>query len=229
MDTTVQEVQQFKVVKKFAPSAQDDVRRMRFRCASLTQLFMDPMPPDVVHETLGKGKRPPPDKTSPIPPRCQKKLCKDQDDNLCIPQDWLFACLEAGSPNVKIGKKKMGTAKTSELGSMLTILESTIKITRNGVPLTDKEGDWKPDVRRGIGKTGIANAIYRPSIDNYEFEFTVKVNIGQLEGCTEQNIVDLVDTAGRQKGIGAFRKRFGRFRVVEAELLEPVKGNGSGS
>lgn len=228
MDTTVG-IPQFKVTKKLAPSAQDDVRYLRFRCRSLTLLFMDPMRPDEVHEILGKSKRPPADKTSPIDVRCQKKLITDGDGHLCIPQDWLFACLEAGSANIKIGKKKLGTAKSSELGSMLTILEPTIKLTRNGQPLTDKAGDWIPDVRRGMGKTGVANAIYRPGVDNCEFTFTVKVNVGQVEGLGPQHIVDLVDTAGRQKGIGAFRKRFGRFCVVESELLEPVKGNGSGS
>ena len=215
---------QFTVAKSLKPSGQDDVKYVRFECRSITPLFMDPMTPPVVFSTLVQGKRPPADKTTPLRERCEEKLYRSADGDVGLPAEVLFACLEAGSRSIKVGRKALGTKESSELGSILKILDPF-------VAFPEDSREWVEDCRRGMGKTGIANGICRPRFDTWRFTFTVEANLGQIDGLQLQHIVDLVDRAGRQKGVGAFRKRYGRFMVAKAELLEVAKeqtleGNG---
>lgn len=209
-----------KVTKTLAPSAQDDVQYVRLHCEAITSLLMSPMSNEKVFDILVRGARPSPDKTTPLRERCEANLYRGPNGEIGLPQEVLFACLEAGSPNVKVGRKKLGTAKVSEVGSILKILEPFIAFPEDSQ-------QWEADCRRGQGKTGDATGICRPRFDDWKFTFTLQVNLGQFPGLSLQHIVDLVDTAGRQKGVASFRKRYGRFGVVRAEVLELTNGAAS--
>lgn len=79
--------------------------------------------------------------------------------------------------------------------------------------------DYKVDTRLCVipatrGRVPVA----RPRWDRWEFDFTIRVfDETLLDGDT---VKELLEPAGKTKGIGTYRPKFGRFEVAE---FEPIK------
>jgi hypothetical protein len=85
-------------------------------------------------------------------------------------------------------------------------------------PELDNESPWRVDVKRGVGNTGIANAIVRPCFEEWGFKVTIEVDYTSLDGLTTEHIQQLFERAGKRVGLLSYRPAckgpYGRFRVT---------------
>ncbi|MCC7522260.1 hypothetical protein IT407_00440 [Candidatus Uhrbacteria bacterium] len=85
-------------------------------------------------------------------------------------------------------------------------------------PELDPESPWRVDVQRGVGNTGIANAIVRPCFEEWGFKVTIEVDYTGLEGLTSEHIQQLFERAGKRVGLLSYRPAckgpYGRFKVA---------------
>lgn len=85
-------------------------------------------------------------------------------------------------------------------------------------PELDEQSPWRVDVKRGVGKSGIPNAIVRPCFEEWSFKITVEVDYTGLEGLTSAHIQQLFEKAGKRVGLlsynPAHKGPYGRFRVA---------------
>jgi len=57
---------------------------------------------------------------------------------------------------------------------------------------------------------------YRPRIEDWSLDFTLEVNDDRIDSDVVKQILE---TAGMQIGIGAYRPRFGRFEVTSFKVV----------
>ncbi len=147
-----------------------------------------------------------------------ENLYKDDEDNLIIPVDNLYASLVAAGTKIKNGKFQISAANKTSLYSIMTIVsERLVLVTSPDDPTPPK---WVVDQRRGVGKqaaTPTAVCITRPRFDEWAFQ----VDIDYDDGTYHMSLVlNLFREAGANQGLCSFRPnqgrgRFGRFKVAK--------------
>lgn len=139
-----------------------------------------------------------------------------------IPMQNIMACLVIAGRLVKNGKKALSTAKDTTIFGFLDFVEDFCPFKD-----CDENGDvsWKPFPVKGTmhnGASEVAVCINRPRIPHWETAFTVKFDDNY--NVDEKVLVQLVEAAGRQVGLGdwrpAKRGRFERFVVTKMEVLD---------
>jgi hypothetical protein len=139
-----------------------------------------------------------------------------------IPMQNIMACMVIAGRQVKSGKKALSTAKDTQIFGFLEFVEDFC-------PFKDCDAngniEWNPFPVKGTmhnGASEVAVCINRPRIPKWELAFTVKFD--DKRNVDEKTLQSLVETAGRQVGLGdwrpAKRGRFGRFTVVKMEVLD---------
>jgi hypothetical protein len=98
-------------------------------------------------------------------------------------------------------------------------MKTNIAVLPTEIPFPNGK-DYEVDVRLGVipatrGRVPVA----RPRWDKWEFDFTIRVfDETMLDG---ETVKELLETAGKTKGIGTYRPKFGRFEVAEFEPIKP--------
>jgi len=130
----------------------------------------------------------------------EKALYRDEKIGCYAPSTWIEACLRDTAKEFK-GKGK-ASLKSTILSSVFVEPE---KIALN--KKTYDEIDLRPAV---IQRNRIVKA--RPRFNSWKIEF--KINFNE-ERVTKETLEQILKEAGATKGIGDYRPKFGRFKVVE--------------
>lgn len=158
------------------------------------------------------------DTETPLRPRAEKTIFRDAVGRIVIPNTSLMACLCQAGCDVPI-KGKINLSKTggreSKVPNFLSIRggEHIPLLRSDGSPVT--EADWKHDIRQGRLPTGQACAIVRAKFNDWALLVDFRVDLSKGAGLTLPIVEKLVATAGDSRGIGGFRKHFGRFTIAE--------------
>lgn len=183
-------------------------------------MLMNPKTAEIL-ETLYTGKR----STSlkgETPPHeaAAKKLYVNDDGQIGIPADNLFACLAEAGRMVKYdGRRSISTASSS-------LLAGLIEFENDFLPFNEG-AEWKTsmmggNLKQGANKTAVA--IVRPRFPRWGLTFTMTIDDRFVK---EKIIRQLFDVAGNFVGLGDFRPgckgRWGRFKVAKWEVIERVR------
>ena len=171
-------------------------------------------------EHLRKGTRPAGKKDVDPEKEADGKLYRNPDTgDLAIPADNFRACLvEAGALVSYKGKRNVSNAAESLLPGVLNVKEEHLAFT-------DGQG-WEVDKRRGRLDSGVAVCIVRPLFRKWGFSATLEIDDDHIQ---VEKIREVVETAGRFKGLGEHRKkgRFGRFAIAKWEVISSKKSKGA--
>lgn len=182
---------------------------VRLTCEGTKPLLMERMTEETLEHLL-RGTRPSIDKKRKLNDIAEEKLYVI-DGKLCIPADNFWACLVEGGPMVDYkGKKKISNSEESLLPAFLDIKEELLPFTNGDV--------WVVDKRRGRLDNGTAVCIVRPRFNRWGFTATLVIDETMI---SPDKIKELVEAAGKFKGLGGHRKkgRFGRFQIVSWEVV----------
>lgn len=81
-----------------------------------------------------------------------------------------------------------------------------------------KNQKWTVDERSVVNPTTRGRSMcYRPRIDDWQLSFELHVNDDRAD---DDAIRQILEIAGLQRGVGAYRPRFGRFEVVEFKKMK---------
>jgi hypothetical protein len=163
-----------------------------------------------------------PDTTTPLPDRAKLTIFRDGDDQISLPTEQISSSLcEAGCDIPLKGKVNLSKAggKVSKIPSFMDILDGEFVrlLLPDGTPAMDK--DWRYDVRRVILKDGGTSCAVRAKFMHWAFIINVRVDLSKVPGLTLETVRKLFDEAGNSKGVGGFRKAFGRFVVADGGWL----------
>lgn len=200
------------------------MKTFKIRCAGISPLMMDQMSKATL-ESLATGVRLQVAKDRPAEDVAKEKIYRDPNGRIALPAEMLFAALVGAGRNVKIGKKGVSTATTTQLPDFLSIAESHLPLTNIPANANGAEKDfWAADMRKGMGyngKTPTAVAIIRPKFPNWEFEVTVNLDDKKAG---QDTVMALFQNAGSTQGLGSFRPNkkgmFGRFEVAEMKEVK---------
>lgn len=132
-----------------------------------------------------------------------KALYKDDGLGCYVPSTWVEACLRETAKEFKAARGR-GTLKATVLSSVFVDPEK--------IPLgkdTYDELDVRPVV---IQRNRVVKG--RPRFNAWECEFTINFNEDRMK---KDVLKQLLEEAGATKGIGDYRPKFGRFKVVSFE------------
>ena len=190
--------------------------------------MMNPMTGDLLDALISKGKK----GKQVVEDRSHEEVAKDkviknEQGQIGLPPEYLYACLNNAGRNVAFDtKKKMATATSSLIPSFLTIENEFLKFKNQKEPMV-------VDKRRGVlnnaGKM-VAVGILRPKFKNWEFEIDLIVDEKEINPA---KIKELFEKAGNTIGLGDFRPQkrgpFGRFMVAVWQVVGEKQSNGVGS
>lgn len=179
-------------------------------------ILMNPMTQDLLEELAGVKSRAASDKDQPLETRAEKKVIRNEDNEIGLPVEYMLAALIGAGRHVKNGKDKVSTATTTTLYSFLMIKDEFLKFTEQGKT-------WKTDMRRGVLDNGgkkVAVSIVRPLFKKWETSFTIEVD---TTVASVEVVKQVFEAAGLKIGVGDFRpsKRgpFGMFSVTGWETF----------
>ena len=140
--------------------------------------------------------------------QAEKKLYRDENGTLVVPQPNLFRCILDAGKFFKAGKSKVTTIKSSLIPACLSIDQLVI-------PIHHKE-PWCVDTRPvRIPSTGGRILCHRPIFHDWALEFDAELDTDII---SPKVMRDIVDAAGKRIGLGDFRPDckgpFGKFVVT---------------
>jgi len=141
-----------------------------------------------------------------------KCLYKTSDGKIYQPADHFEGALIQVGSSLRIAGAGKKTYKD--------LMKTNIQVMPQEIDFPNGE-KYVVDTRLGViqGKTRVP--ISRPRWDDWTFEFTIRVFDETL--ISGEVLRELLETAGREKGIGTYRPKFGRFEVLEFEAVKPKK------
>jgi hypothetical protein len=129
----------------------------------------------------------------------ENALYRDNEVGIYAPSTWLEACLRETAKEFK-GKGK---------SSMKAVILSSVFVEPDKLPLnkqTYDEIDLRPVV---IQRNRVVKG--RPRFNSWELEFTLKFDGNRVK---KETLRQILEEAGAIKGIGDYRPKFGRFKVL---------------
>jgi hypothetical protein len=159
-------------------------------------LLMNKAPDFDVQDTERKGEG------KDSPDKCEGKLYKNEEEKIVQPSVMIEQAMNKTASSFKqkgAGKK---TYKELFIGSVFVKPDYIIH----------KKPKW--EVHKTSVKIGAGNRVarFRPLFKEWELDFQIEVMDDRIE---EQTLKAVLDEAGRTKGIGDWRPRFGRFIVTK--------------
>lgn len=130
-----------------------------------------------------------------------KALYADESGDPYQPADHVWAAMVKAAVDFKIPGKGKKTYKD--------LIKSAVFVSPDAIP--HKIKDWRVD-RRPVVINRARIIRERPIFDDWELSFEIDIIDDQLPVDAVHRILE---QAGRYKGIGDFRPRFGRFMVTE--------------
>jgi hypothetical protein len=130
----------------------------------------------------------------------EKALYKDEKIGCYAPSTWIEACLRETAKEFK-GKGK---------SSLKTTILSSVFMEPEKIPLnkeTYDDIDLRPVV---IQRNRVVKG--RPRFNSWELEFAINFNEERIK---KETLKQILEEAGTTKGIGDYRPKFGRFKVVK--------------
>jgi hypothetical protein len=139
--------------------------------------------------------------------QAEKKLYRDAEGVVGIPQPNIMRCIIDGGSFFKAGRNKVTTIKSS-------LIPACVDIHGVMLPLSSPE-PWQVDTRAvRIPSTGGRVLCYRPVFHEWALEFSLELDESIL---TARLLREIVDAAGKRIGLGDFRPAckgpFGKFVV----------------
>jgi len=139
----------------------------------------------------------------------QACLYKNVNGEIYQPADHIEGALIQVGSQINIAGRGKKTYKDE--------MKTNIQVMPQEIPFPDGK-NFAIDVRLAVipatrGRVPVA----RPRWDKWEFEFTIRVF--NEEYLPESILKELLENAGREKGIGTYRPKFGRFEVVEFKAI----------
>lgn len=149
--------------------------------------------------------------------QAEARLYVGHDGRPMIPQPNLFRCVIDAGKYFKAGRSKVTTQKSSLIPACVSIEELEIPI-RHQAP-------WSVDTRPvRIPSTGGRILCHRPCFEDWELDFTIRVDPDLL---SLKLLREIVDAAGKRVGLGDFRPDckgpFGRFVVTRWKEERPAE------
>ncbi len=140
--------------------------------------------------------------------QAEKKLYRNQEGLLIIPQPNLFRCIIDAGKYFKAGKSKVTTQQSS-------LIPACLDIEGIEIPLESRE-EWNVDTRPvRIPSTGGRILAHRPKFDHWKLSWSMTLDISVM---SPELLREIVDAAGSRIGLGDFRPDrkgpFGKFKVV---------------
>lgn len=135
-------------------------------------------------------------------------LYKDSSGSIVVPSECILACMKAAASDYKVpGKGKKTFKQYTDSG---LDIEPTMPILQSDGYVTD----LRPVV---VQKSRIIRA--RPKFENWSVEFTIVVNDSLwLDSSGGGRVIrEILESAGKYKGLLEMRPRFGRFEVTKFE------------
>jgi hypothetical protein len=175
---------------------EDYMAQVRVKIKSIAPLLMHRFPFENENEETAKKRG---EVYDPVADS-EKALYKN-DKGCYAPSTWIEACLRDTAKDFKKGKS---TYKATVLASVFVDPEQ--------IPLnkqTYDEIDRRPVV---IQRNRIVRA--RPRFNSWELEFTINFDDKILD---KKVLKQILEEAGKTKGIGDYRPKYGRFEVVSFE------------
>jgi len=149
---------------------------------------------------------------------------EDNDPNgkIGIPMEYLMAALVYAGKFVKYDARKNMSTTAGSLVPSLISLDDMFYPFKNQTPANGQDNLWLIDKRRGVLKAnGVAVAIIRPKIMNWEIDVTLEFDQDEIN---ESKVRAVVEAAGKFAGLGDFRPAckgpFGRFTVKDWQVVE---------
>lgn len=204
------------------------MQRFEVQCAGLSPILMDPMTEETL-DAIGTGNRPPEVRDRPVEDIAAGKIYRDLDTKrIGLPVEMLISCLVGAGRKVKNNKMQISTAKDTTLFDFLTV--DGIFLPFANIP-EEAAGEekaemkfWRVDKRRGVGNTGVAVRVIRPSFKDWAFTVTIEIDESKVN---EMTVRKLFDVAGSAVGLGSFRPSkkgpFGRFVVRKWTDITPAE------
>lgn len=132
----------------------------------------------------------------------EKALYKEDGIGCYAPSSWVEACLRDTAKEFK------GKGRTSLKGTVL----ATVFVEPDKIPLNKDTYDEIDKRFARIQRQGIVKS--RPKFNKWELSFTVNFDEKRIK---KDTLKQILEEAGLTKGIGDYRPKFGRFKVVEFE------------
>lgn len=160
--------------------------------------------PLLMHRMTGESGKPDPN----IEPReiAEKVIYKDANGLLYQPAEHLQRTIEKASTEFPFkGKGKKTYKEYVQAGILITPDFIIHKIQK-----------WEPDEKWvNVQRSKILRI--RPRLDEWELDFIIEVGDPKIELSV---LNDILIYAGRHKGIGDFRPRYGRFMITKFKLIK---------
>ncbi len=173
--------------------------------------------PLLMHSTRSMTEAPKMPRGGVLPPKEEAELAtyRNKAGQIVVPGDSLLGAIKAASTDFKV-KGKGKTTYKKFVDSGLEVEEDAVIAPQEYIV------DSRPVV---ISRSRVIRS--RPRFDEWEATFNIAVLDPDtwLDPFDEEysgggNLRDIIDAAGRFKGIGDFRPRFGRFEIASFELVE---------
>lgn len=127
---------------------------------------------------------------------------------LCQPSAHIEGAMVKAASDVKLSGSSKKSYKDLVKGAVFVFPEF----------IPHKNQKWVVDERSVVNPTTRGRAMcYRPRLDDWELSFDMEVNDDRAD---EHAIKQILEIAGTQKGIGAYRPRFGRFEVASFKKVK---------
>ena len=134
--------------------------------------------------------------------KVEEKIHYNEKGEVCIPSSAFYNGMIEMAPYIE------GLDKKKVMGS--------IRMLKNMIPITYKSKSIREDVGRSAGITKAPRKIIRTQFIDWSCEVPIKYNVGLI---TPELIVNLLDLAGFQDGVGAWRPQkkgtFGQYEIIK--------------
>lgn len=170
-----------------------------------------------MHSTRSMTEAPKLPRGGVLPPKEEAELAtyRNKGGQIVVPGDSLLGAIKAASTDFKVKGKGKTTFKK--------FVDSGLEIKKDGVLIPQEYVvDSRPVV---VGRARVIRS--RPRFDEWgaEFHITILDPETWIDPFDEEYsgggiLRDIIDAAGRFKGVGDFRPRFGRFMIESFELVD---------
>lgn len=183
-------------------------------------ILMNPKTSELL-QSLYDGVRKPPQRDLPIPTVAERKIIRDSQGRVGLPDQYLWSCFVEAGRGVKFDTKRFISTKDSSL--LAGLVEFECGNDEDFFPFEDQNAKWVPTIMGGKNpKDGVAVAIIRPLFRNWKIEFVLLIDEKEI---SPEKIRNLVARAGRFVGLGDFRGACkGRFGGFEIAVWEQIGG-----
>lgn len=140
--------------------------------------------------------------------RAKEYLYYDSKKKICSPSSHIEGTMVKAASEIKLSGSGKKTYKD--------LIKATCFVFPEYIP--HKNQKWEVDSRSVVNpSTGGRSMCYRPRLDDWELNFELQINDDRAD---EHAIKQILEIAGLQRGIGAYRPRFGRFEITKFKKVK---------